>query len=173
MRRAALFFVAFAAACAPALAPPEVAKPAPAVEGNDLQGNAFTLSSLRGQVVLVNHFGTWCPPCRREMPHLVRMHSELAPRGFEVVAIDHQDSVLAVMTFAQEHGVGFPIVFLRQGDNPFRVRRLPTNVLLDRGGNVRLRMEGFQEEALRAAVETLLDETGPALESTGTTRAGE
>lgn len=157
---AAAALVLLLPACAPKLDPAR-AKPAPEVVGETLDGDAFRLSDLRGKVVLVNHFGTWCPPCRKEMPHLVRMHADLEPRGFEVVAIDHDDTIPAVRAFAQAHGIRFPIVFLPRGSNPFRVRALPANVLLDRQGRVRLRSQGFRSstaETLRAAAETLLDE---------------
>ncbi|HEX8984615.1 MAG TPA: TlpA disulfide reductase family protein, partial [Bryobacteraceae bacterium] len=73
----------------------------------DLQGKEWKLSSLRGKVVLVNFWATWCPPCREEMPDLGRLYARFAPKGFVVLAISDEEAV-KVAKFAQEQNVKYP-----------------------------------------------------------------
>jgi thiol-disulfide isomerase/thioredoxin len=76
--------------------------PAPAIELAGLDGRPFSLAALRGQVVFVNFWATWCPPCREEMPSMVRLGQELAarhPGRFRMVAVSVDESTDAVREF--------------------------------------------------------------------------
>lgn len=119
---------------------------APHYEAPDMAGNTVALSDLRGEVVLVNIWATWCPPCRIEMPHLQRLQEELGHRGFRVVgvSVDSRGAEAAVERFVRDLGVDFLIL----RDPGERISSLlgaygvPFNLLIDRDGVVRWRHTG-------------------------------
>jgi cytochrome c biogenesis protein CcmG, thiol:disulfide interchange protein DsbE len=103
-----------------------------------LGGGTTDLGALRGQVVLVNFWATWCPPCVEEMPSLERLHRTLGPEGLVVlgVAVDHEDKT--VQDFVTRHGVTFPI--LRDPEAhiaaAYRTTGYPETFLIGRDGTV-------------------------------------
>ncbi len=133
-----------------------------------LDGKTLRLADLRGKVVLVDFWGTWCPPCRAAIPHLVELRKELAARGFEVVGLNWERGALnsaeIVKKFAAEHEIPYPLAVV--GDDLLSkagVEAFPTMLLVDRAGRVRLKKVGYTEGAvLRAAIENLLGEPPPA-----------
>jgi cytochrome c biogenesis protein CcmG, thiol:disulfide interchange protein DsbE len=106
-----------------------------------IDGSQVKLSDLRGKVVLLNFWATWCPPCKAEMPDLNALHQQYgSQRGFMVIAIDAgDDSPEAVKAFAQQYGLDFPLL-LDPGDQVsdglYTVRALPTSLLIDRQGKI-------------------------------------
>jgi cytochrome c biogenesis protein CcmG, thiol:disulfide interchange protein DsbE len=139
---------------------------APAFEVTTLAGDPISLESLRGQVVLVNFWATWCPPCRIEMPGFERVYREKREQGFEIVALSTDALGSAgVERFLEERGITFPVAMAsREVVGEFGgVRGLPTSYLIDREGRVRHTVMGlFAEPALRMAVDRLLAEPIPA-----------
>ncbi|HEY42729.1 MAG TPA: TlpA family protein disulfide reductase [Anaerolineae bacterium] len=127
-------------------------------------GGQVTLSALRGDVVLINLWASWCPPCRAEMPAIQQLYEANRERGFEVLAINmtYQDSETAAVEFAQDLGLDFPILLDREGlvGNQYQLRSLPTSFFVDRGGVIRQVILGgpMSEVTLRTAIETLLEE---------------
>jgi len=105
-----------------------------------LDGSPFDVASLRGDVVLVNVWATWCGPCRAEIPVLKALHDEHRARKFRVVGIsvDEKDFEQDVKKYVEREKVQFPIVLDPEGriGNLFRISVLPTSVLLDREGKV-------------------------------------
>jgi cytochrome c biogenesis protein CcmG/thiol:disulfide interchange protein DsbE len=79
-------------------------------------GDTLRLSDLQGQPVLVNFFATWCPPCRDEVPEIVRAYEAHRDQGLVVVAVDLQEADEGVRAFAEEFGMAFPIVVDRTGE---------------------------------------------------------
>jgi peroxiredoxin len=139
--------------------------PAPAIEVRTLDGEAIRLEDLRGEVVLVNFWATWCPPCRLEMPGMERVFRERRDRGFQVVAIStDRGGEAEVRPFLEERGITFPVALDRGEGLAFGgVRTLPTSFLIDRQGRIRHVVRGyFSEVALRRAVDHLLAEPPPA-----------
>jgi cytochrome c biogenesis protein CcmG, thiol:disulfide interchange protein DsbE len=142
----------------------------PPFEVTTLAGDPISLESLRGQVVLVNFWATWCPPCRIEMPGFERVYREKRDRGFEIVALSTEGpGTAAVERFLEERGITFPVAMAsREVVGDFGgVRGLPTSYLIDREGRVRHTVLGlFAEPALRMAVDRLLAEPfpGPSVE---------
>jgi len=143
---------------------------APAFAVTTLAGDPISLESLRGQVVLVNFWATWCPPCRIEMPGFERVYREKRDQGFEIVALSTEGPGTAgVERFLEERGITFPVAMAsREVVGDFGgVRGLPTSYLIDREGRVRHTVMGlFAEPALRMAVDRLLEEPfpGPSVE---------
>ena len=129
------------AACAPVDGPPVAGDPVPDVQGATLDGEAIALSDLRGQVVLVNLWATWCAPCRFETPFLQSLYDEHRERGFEIVGISVDDAGFedVVREFAGEYGVTYTILHdpeMRSMD-AFHAVGLPATYLVDREGTIR------------------------------------
>lgn len=118
--------------------------PAPELELKDLEGNAAALSDFAGQVVLVNNWATWCPPCKAEMPALQAYYEAHRSQGFTILAIEAGDTPQAVAQFKQEYGLTFPV-----WPDPeqkalvvFRNFSLPNSYVIDRQGQIRLAWTG-------------------------------
>jgi thiol-disulfide isomerase/thioredoxin len=118
--------------------------PAPALVLAGLDGRPIDLESLRGQVVLVNFWATWCPPCVEEIPSLNRLQARLAPRGFEVLAVDVGETPEQVKGFLRERPVTFPVLLDADGDafKRWKAYAFPTSLVLDRQHRVRFAVYG-------------------------------
>ncbi len=129
----------------------------------DLAGRNHDLDAYRGQVVLVNFWATWCPPCVREIPSLGRLQHRFADRGFTVLGVDVGDAPEKVEAFLAQHPAGFPVLLDADGDTvgPWHIHAFPTNFLLDAEGRIRFAYLGALEWDAPAVVSTvagLLDE---------------
>lgn len=115
-------------------------KEVPAYAAPDLDGDTVALADMRGDVVLLNVWATWCPPCREEMPGLEALHRDLSERGLRVVgvSIDTRGADAAVREFLAEHDITFEI--LRDADDritrTFRMNGVPQTFLIDRRGRL-------------------------------------
>jgi peroxiredoxin len=133
--------------------------PAPALEMVDLEGELVRLSDLRGQVVVVNVWATWCPPCRIEMPGFVQLQEEFEGTvQFLGLSMDREPE--DVRRFAERVEINFPLLVGRNsGGNGYNTPVLPTTFLIDRDGRVRYRHEGlFLSHAMRRALRALVQE---------------
>ena len=129
-----------------------------------LDGNQITLSELRGKVVVVNLWTSWCPPCRAEMPAIETVYQENKEQGLEVLAVNstYQDSEANAAAFVQELGLTFPILLDRDGrvSNRYQLRALPTTYFIDRQGIIRSVVPGgpMSESLIQSKVADLLAE---------------
>lgn len=125
--------------------PAKVKFPAPELTLTDTQGVSHSLADYRGQVVLVNLWATWCPPCKQEMPALQAFYDKYNERGFAIVAINDGDPKADVLQFVQDYRLTFPVwldpTYLAT-DQVFRVASLPTSYVIDRNGTVQLTWTG-------------------------------
>ncbi len=129
-------------------APVEVGTSAPDFVATDLEGNPVRLTDLRGEVVLLNIWATWCPPCREEMPSMQRLHDDLSPRGLQIVAVSidaAQGGVdLAgnpggdIAAFAEQMRLTFPLWHDPAGDinRIYRTTGVPESFVIDRDGTI-------------------------------------
>lgn len=103
----------------------------------DLQGKTWTLSELRGKVVLVNFWATWCPPCRKEMPDLEALYNRFKGEGLVVLAISDEDAA-KVRPFIAEREVTYPILLDpgRKVNDLFQVEGIPKTFVYDREGKL-------------------------------------
>jgi cytochrome c biogenesis protein CcmG/thiol:disulfide interchange protein DsbE len=137
--------------------------PAFTLEASD--GTQVSLNDYKGQVVLVNIWATWCPPCVRETPRLNAVYEEFKDQGFVILGVNttYQDKREAVAAFAVEQGVSFPLLLDVDGavGTAFGARLLPTSYLIDRNGKIVVTKVGEVDEAqLREQITALLrDET--------------
>lgn len=121
--------------------------PAPTFTLTDLDGQARSLESLRGKVVFLNFWATWCVPCRDEMPALQRLHRRYADRGLAVVGVNFKESLEAARKFMTVLGADFTSVVDTDGavSAKYRVRGLPVTFLIDRQGRVLWKSIGARE----------------------------
>jgi len=138
----------------------------PAFTGESLGVRRLSLAELRGSVVVVNFWATWCAECRPEMPVLDRLYRELAPRGFAVVGVNSREHSSVVERYARELGLTFPIVLDPTGETSARygVVGLPTTFVVARDGRAVAFGVGPREwsgAAGRALLEKLLAEPRP------------
>ncbi len=142
--------------------PPSAGVPAPDVRVAMLAGGDVRLADLRGQVVLVNFWATWCPPCRAEMPGFQRFYEQRRQGGFTVLGISMDEVPPAkVAAFLHDHGISYPIALGDAGAAEAfgGIDAFPTSFLIDRHGRIRYTVHGiFAEFTLRAAVDRLLAE---------------
>ncbi len=109
-------------------------------------GEAVALSSLRGQVVLVNFWATWCGPCRKEMPFLEQIQKKYAPLGFTMVGINVEEDTRLMEAFLKDVPVTFPILLdpTNSISKLYNVSAMPSTVIVDRKGNVRFIHQGYK-----------------------------
>ena len=135
--------------------------PAPDLELQGLDGRRFRLRDLRGRVVVLNFWATWCAPCRVEIPELNRLQVELEKRGLSVVGLSWDDSSEKVKRFEKEIELQYKVVL---GGEKVQERfggvpGLPTTFIIDRKGRIRQKVVGPRDGAgFRAAILPLLDE---------------
>ena len=149
--------------------PAVVGQPAPSYAAPNLAGDTVSLADLRGKVVLLNVWATWCPPCREEMPGLEALHQELAPQGLRVVgvSIDRAGAGPELSSFLQENNVSFTILHDRDErvTRVFRTAGVPETFLIAADGTLLNRWIGKIDPAsqsVRAPIERALRQAGGA-----------
>jgi peroxiredoxin len=130
----------------------------------DLQGNAVRLSDLRGQVVLLNFWATWCPPCRAEMPSMHALYQEYREKGLEILAISSDVRGKEIVApFIARLGLTFPVLLDPRNvvGSQLWVQGLPTSYVLDKQGRVaglEIGARDWNKAAIRRLLEQLLAE---------------
>jgi len=109
-------------------------------------GGKLSLSELKGQVVMINFWATWCGPCRQEMPLLQQIQAKYEPLGFTLVGINVEPDSTEAEAWLTKVPVSFPILFDRQNTvaESFGVVGMPSTVFIDRSGNVRYVHRGYK-----------------------------
>jgi cytochrome c biogenesis protein CcmG/thiol:disulfide interchange protein DsbE len=137
--------------------PVEVGTRAPDLQAIDLQGRPVSLDDLRGEVVFLNVWATWCPPCRKEMPSMQRLYDRLGPEGLRIVAvsIDAAPGALDaagrpggdIEAFAKEYGLTFDIWHDPEGgiQRVYRTTGIPESFVIDRDGTIVKKVIGATE----------------------------
>lgn len=143
-------------------AQPKIGQPAPNFELTLIDGTKVSLASLRGNVVVLNFWATWCGPCRAELPTLDAYYVRMAPHGLKIFTVATEDSLQPYQLkklFALMH-----IPSARRIKGPYdSLDGVPTNFVIDRAGNVRYAKAGaFDLESLNALLVPLLNERPPA-----------
>ncbi|MFO3796841.1 MAG: TlpA family protein disulfide reductase [Anaerolineales bacterium] len=124
--------------------PARVEFAAPSLTLSDLKGQSHSLSDYQGQVVLVNLWATWCPPCKAEMPTLNAYYQAHREKGFALIAINAGDPAEMVRDFVKTYNLSL-IVWLdpqNQASRAFQVMSYPSSFVIDRKGTVRLAWVG-------------------------------
>jgi len=144
---------------------------APTVVDTGSKRIAFTLPDLQGElrslpegsVVLLNFWATWCPPCRKEIPSMAQLHSQLAPKGLKIVAVSVDQRLDDLKNFVTEYNMPFQV--LHDADSmvsqTYGVFRYPESFLIDRDGMIRQHYIGavdWMSKPVRGLIESLLIE---------------
>jgi len=118
----------------------------PGAPGAAPREEALDLGALKGRVVYLDFWASWCAPCRESFPWMNRLQQQLGPRGLVVVAVNVDRERRDADRFIEAHEPRFRIVFDPEGllAERFSVRGMPTSFLIDRDGHVQLRHEGFR-----------------------------
>jgi len=146
----AILFASAALAAAPAKADsPPVGAPAPDFTLRTTDGHQLQLSSLRGHVVVVNFFATWCPPCRAGTPDLVAAANKYTRDGVIFLGVDDREKLSLVQVWAKGKNVRYPIVMDDDGavEEHYDVRAIPTTYIVDKAGVIRYRQLDLLEAA--------------------------
>jgi peroxiredoxin len=121
-----------------------VGNPAPDFDTVDLKGNVWSLSKLKGQVVFLNFWATWCPPCREEMPSMQRLYAKLPKDKFTMIALFNKDKPAAVKNFVAKLGITIPILSDEYNfvGAKYGLRGLPETFIIDKQGVIRAKFIG-------------------------------
>lgn len=141
---------------------PQTDRPAPDFTLQGLDGKPVTLRQLKGQVVLINMWATWCPPCRAEMPTIEASYQRYRAQGFTVLAVNLQEDPQTVATFMRQRGLTFPALLDRDAgvSNLYRTSVLPSSFFVDRRGVIRAVYRGpMPRSVIAGTVEQLLAES--------------
>ncbi|MCM2311180.1 MAG: TlpA family protein disulfide reductase [Steroidobacteraceae bacterium] len=148
MRLTATLVVLLLAVAGPALAAPAAQAPPPAPDFSlpARNGGAVQLSALKGQVVMINFWATWCGPCRQEMPLLEQIHAKYEPLGFALLGVNVEPDTAAATAWLAGMPVSFPILFDTRNAvaEQFGVMGMPSSVFVDREGRVRYVHRGYK-----------------------------
>jgi len=140
-----------------------VGKPAQDFALKSLDGKNIRLSELRGEVVLVNFWATWCGPCREEMPLLNQVYQSYHAVGLEMLGVNIDDDANSASNMAKTLGVKFPVLFdaSKSVSRQYEVSTMPMTLLIGRDGTVRYVHQGYErgyEERYMNEIRQLLKE---------------
>ena len=126
-------------------------------------GENLRLSELRGEVVMINFWASWCGPCRQEMPLLEQLYSEYQPLGFTILGVNVEEDSSKAKALLSDIPVSFPVLFDTQSQvsKLYDVVAMPSTVLVDRDGNVRYLHHGYKpgyEQTYQEQVRALIRE---------------
>ena len=126
----------------------------------DLSGKMWKLSDHRGQVVLVNFWATWCPPCQHETPDIVKLANDYSNKGLSVIGLSlDQGGAEKVRNFVNEYKIPYPVALANGEKVAEGIDAIPVSILLDRQGRVAFRHVGtVDEKTLKGEVDQLLAE---------------
>jgi peroxiredoxin len=138
----------------------EVGSDAPAFTLADLNGKAVSSDAFKGKVVILDFWATWCPPCKEEIPHLVRLQSKYRGQGLEIVglALD-AGGAKDVRPFAEEHDVNYTMLIGSEDITKAygNITMIPTTFVIDRNGKIVHRFVGYTApEVFEQTIEPLL-----------------
>jgi peroxiredoxin len=143
-------------------------QPAPELQGTLLDGGSFDLAEQRGKVVVLNVWGSWCPPCRAEAPTLEQAWRDFAPQGVQFVGINTRDGEATAQAFERNFGITYPSVVDSSGvkllafSGAMSPSAIPSTLVLDRDGRVAAVYSGEVTVAtLRDMITSVLAEQAP------------
>lgn len=124
-----------------------VGKPAPNLDTVDMNGDVWSLSKQKGQVVFVNFWATWCAPCREEMPSMQRLYAKMPKDKFKMVALYNRDTPELVKNFVTKLGITIPILDDQQNilGERYGLTGLPETFIVDKRGVLREKFIGPKE----------------------------
>jgi thiol-disulfide isomerase/thioredoxin len=149
VRLSCLAALALAPVLAAADAPLQAGAPGPAFQLNSNSGKPISLADLKGQIVLVNFWASWCGPCRQEMPILEQLNQKYHSKGVTLIGVNVEPDSAAAINWLKATPVSFPILFDVDSkvSKLYEVQGMPNTVILDRKGVVRYIHRGYSPGA--------------------------
>jgi len=140
-----------------------ISGPAPDFTLKSNSGKNLRLADLRGEVVMINFWASWCGPCRQEMPELNKLHKRYKRAGFTVFGVNVENDSSEANQMLEKIPVDFPVLYDTRSEvsKLYNVDAMPTTVLVDRDGNLRYLHRGYKpgyEDIYRQQVKTLIRE---------------
>lgn len=137
--------------------------PAPDFTLKSAGGENLRLSELRGDVVMINFWASWCGPCRQEMPILSKLHDKYKAMGFTVLGVNVEEDSSEAKKLLKDMPVSFPVLFDNESvvSKQYDVVAMPSTVLVDRDGKMRFLHKGYkpgEEEIYLEMVRNLIKE---------------
>ena len=129
----------FGALTASLWAQPKIGEAQPAWHFTDLQGNVVTSDSLKGKVIVLDFWATWCGPCKKEIPNLIKLQKQYGEQGLAIVGVAMEGSDTPVRKYARTSGINYPVgisndqIYASFGQPD----TIPANYLIDRNGVIR------------------------------------
>ena len=126
-----------------------------------LEGREINLASLKGKVVLLDFWATWCGPCRESIPHLVDLFKNYQAKGLEVIGMSlDKGETEVVRRFSHSMGISYPIILTpEEVSRKFGVTALPTTFLIDKEGKIQEKMIGFNSKIAKEMTEKVRELT--------------
>lgn len=111
---------------------------------SSLEGENVSLKELKGKVVLINFWGSWCDPCKKEMPLIQSAYEKYKNQGFEVLAINMDESKFVVTSFLKQNQLKLPVLLSKDSEtgNDYGVYKLPASFMIDKEGRIKQMYEG-------------------------------
>jgi thiol-disulfide isomerase/thioredoxin len=140
---------------------------APDLSGPTVDGKQLDVKDYKGKVVVLNVWGSWCPPCRAEAPNFAKVAKDTAAKGVQFVGINTRDAnVSLAQAFEKQHGVNFPSLYdptgkllLRFKKGTLNLQTIPSTIVIDRDGKVAARtLQALSEDKLREMLDPVLAE---------------
>ena len=158
-----LFTMALALSLSVSLQAAELTGKAPDFTLKSSSGKNIKLSELRGEVVLLNFWASWCGPCRQEMPLLDKLQERYGSYGFKVLGVNVEEDSAKAKKLLKDIPVSFPILFddKNRASEAYKVAAMPSTVMIDRDGNMRYLHKGYKpgdEATYRKWVKKLIRE---------------
>ena len=150
---------AYAMSLAPKIQEGEVATP---FVLKDLNGKSVSLASYRGNIVLLNFWASWCPPCRSEMPSIQKLYEKMAGKKFVILAVSVERAPKGkIASFISENGYTFPVLLDDGGkvSSAYGITSIPTTYLLDKKGQILKKEVGSRDWSDPEIIDKLLDLT--------------
>ncbi len=138
---------------------PVKGQPAPNFGFRYPDGKSYTLADFRGRPVIVNFWATWCPPCRREMPGLVKAYEAHKDEGLVILEVDVGETPDRVAPFVEEYGMTMPVILDERQEitRLYRTDSFPTSFFIDKDGVIQVRWVGYlPEEQLALNLQTIM-----------------
>jgi peroxiredoxin len=140
---------------------------APDLSGPTVDGKQLDVKDYKGKVVVLNVWGSWCPPCRAEAPNFAKVAKDTAAQGVQFVGINTRDAnVSLAQAFEKQHGVNFPSLYdptgkllLRFKKGTLNLQTIPSTIVIDRDGKIAARtLQALSEDKLREMLDPVLAE---------------